>query len=242
MSLTIRNLRVAVGETGILSGLDLEVASGEIHAIMGPNGSGKSTLAFSLAGHPSYSINSGSISLDGNDITDASPEDRARAGLFLSFQHPVEIPGVSMRNFLRTAFLALYGEKALPEFAKRFQEALAQLGLPETFATRSINEGFSGGEKKRMEMVQLLTLRPKYAVLDETDSGLDVDAIKLVGNAIMAAKKNGCGILLITHYARLLTHVIPDVVHILQKGKITKTGDAALANEIERSGYEKRSD
>lgn len=242
MSLTIRNLRVAVGETGILSGLDLEIASGKIHAIMGPNGSGKSTLAFSLAGHPSYNIQSGSILLDGNDMTDASPEDRARAGLFLSFQHPVEIPGVSMRNFLRTAFLAQNGEAALPDFFSRFSEALKQLGLPETFASRSINEGFSGGEKKRMEMVQLLTLRPKYAVLDETDSGLDVDAIKLVGSAIMAAKKNGCGILLITHYARLLTHVIPNVVHILQKGKITKTGDAALANEIERSGYEKRSD
>ncbi len=237
MALVIRHLSVAVSGNDIVAGLDVALSPGKIHAVMGPNGSGKSTLAFACIGHPQYTITGGSIELDGKDITEATPEARAVAGLFLSFQNPVEIPGVTVRNFLRTAFLALRGENALKDFEPRLAGAMEALGLDASFASRSINDGFSGGEKKRMEMVQLLLLCPKYAILDETDSGLDVDAVKLVGKAICKAQIQGCGILLITHYARLLAHVQLDVVHIMQRGRITQSGGAELAQTIERDGY-----
>ena len=239
MAFSISTLHVSVEGTEIVHGISLEVAPGSVHAIMGPNGSGKSTLAQALAGHAQYQITSGSVELDGKDITREPADIRARAGLFLSFQYPVEISGVPTQQFLRTAYNATHDTTVDPvAFSKHLKQEMAGLQLDPSFAKRSLNEGFSGGEKKRMEMLQLVVLQPAYAILDETDSGLDVDAIKLVAAAVTQAKKAGTGILLITHYSRILRFVHPDAVHILVKGKIVHSADAKLAHEIEEHGYE----
>ena len=238
MVLTVDHLAVRVEGKDILHDVSFAIGAGEVHALMGPNGSGKSTLANALMGHPRYTITSGSLKLDGKDITFAKPDERAQAGLFLSFQYPVEIPGVSVQNFLRTAWRSLHnGKPDHKAFTVRFQQALADLQIDPTFAKRAINEGFSGGEKKRMEMLQLAVLQPKFVILDETDSGLDVDALKVVAAGIERAQHAGIGILLITHYPRLLEYVVPNFVHVLVQGRITQSGGKDLAYEIERVGY-----
>ncbi|MEK7639975.1 MAG: Fe-S cluster assembly ATPase SufC [Patescibacteria group bacterium] len=238
MVLTVDHLAVRVEGKDILHDVSFAIGAGEVHALMGPNGSGKSTLANALMGHPRYTITSGSLKLDGKDITFAKPDERAQAGLFLSFQYPVEIPGVSVQNFLRTAWRSLHnGKLDHKAFTVRFQQALADLQIDPTFAKRAINEGFSGGEKKRMEMLQLAVLQPKFVILDETDSGLDVDALKVVAAGIERAQHAGIGILLITHYPRLLEYVVPNFVHVLVQGRITQSGGKDLAYEIERVGY-----
>ncbi|MEK7519071.1 MAG: Fe-S cluster assembly ATPase SufC [Patescibacteria group bacterium] len=238
MVLTVDHLAVRVEGKDILHDVSFAIGAGEVHALMGPNGSGKSTLANALMGHPRYTITSGSLKLDGKDITFAKPDERAQAGLFLSFQYPVEIPGVSVQNFLRTAWRSLHnGKLDHKAFTVRFQQALADLQIDPTFAKRAINEGFSGGEKKRMEMLQLAVLQPKFVILDETDSGLDVDALKVVAAGIERARHAGIGILLITHYPRLLEYVVPNFVHVLVQGRITQSGGKDLAYEIERVGY-----
>jgi Fe-S cluster assembly ATP-binding protein len=238
MSLSLKNLSVAVANKSVVNGVDLVLNAGEVVAIMGPNGSGKSSLANALAGHPKYTTTAGNIKLDNTEITKLSADKRARAGLFLSLQHPPAINGVSVANFLRTAVGAQTGEAQNPqEFYKKLTAQLEELKMPTDFARRQVHVGFSGGEKKRLEILQLLMLKPKYAILDEIDSGLDVDALKLVADGITAAKKAGAGILLITHYNRLLKHVTPDTVHIMDKGKIIKTGGAELAGAIEKNGY-----
>ncbi|AKM11142.1 Fe-S cluster assembly ATPase SufC [Croceicoccus naphthovorans] len=242
--LKIENLTAEVGGKTILNGLNLTVNAGEVHAIMGPNGAGKSTLAYTLGGRPGYEITGGSVTFDGIDLLALDPHERAAAGLFLGFQYPVEIPGVSNVQFLREAANAQRkhrGEEALTggEFLKLAKEKAALLRMDMDMLKRPVNVGFSGGEKKRNEMVQMGILDPKFAVLDETDSGLDIDALRVVGegiNSIMRAP--GKGVLLITHYQRLLDYVKPDFVHILAKGKIVKTGGPELAHELEREGYE----
>jgi Fe-S cluster assembly ATP-binding protein len=238
MALTVDHLAVRVEGKDILHDVTFAIGAGEVHALMGPNGSGKSTLANALMGHPRYEIATGKVAIGGVDLTHAAPETRAQAGLFLSFQYPVEIPGVSVQNFLRTAWRSLHGgtldHKA---FSARLQQALGDLQIDPTFAKRAINEGFSGGEKKRMEMLQIAVLEPKFAILDETDSGLDVDALKVVAASIERARHDGIGILLITHYPRLLEYVVPDTVHILVQGRLTQSGGKDLAYEIERVGY-----
>jgi len=239
MSLKVSNLHVAVERAEILHGMSLDVAPGSVHAVMGPNGSGKSTLAYALSGHPRYSITSGKICVDEVDITNLGPDERARAGLFLSFQYPVEVTGVPVRQFLRTAYEAIHQVQANPlEFSQKVKKEMSGLHLDPSFAKRSVNEGFSGGEKKRLEMLQLSVLEPKYAVLDETDSGLDVDAIKLVAESIKRAQASGMGILLITHYPRILQFLVPDQVHIVTDGRRVKSGDVRLAHYIEQHGYE----
>ncbi len=238
MSLNIKNLSVTVEETEIIHGLSLEIPKGQVHAIMGPNGSGKSTLANTLLGHPKYSISSGSVVVDDIDVTEQSPDQRAKAGLFLSMQYPPEIGGVSLVNFLRLSYEAIKGEKQNPiTFFRQVKEVMQTLSMDEEFAKRSINTGFSGGEKKRAEILQMLVLKPTYAILDETDSGLDVDALKIVAEGINRFKSADTGVLLITHYNRLLEYVVPDVVHIMVDGRIVKSGDASLAHEVEQSGY-----
>lgn len=238
MSLQISQLKISVDNQEIVHGLSLEIKPGEVHAIMGPNGSGKSTLVNTLAGHPKYLITEGSILIDGTDITAAKPEDRAKAGLFLSPQYPPEIAGVSIANFLRLAVGAKRGVNLNPlEFYKEIKTAMKALGIDESFAKRAINSGFSGGEKKRAEILQLALLQPTYALLDETDSGLDVDALKIVGEGISAFQNAERGILLITHYARLLEYIKPTHVHIMRDGQIIKSGGPELAQEIEASGY-----
>jgi Fe-S cluster assembly ATP-binding protein len=241
--LVISGLRVAVAGTEILKGIDLKVEPGKVHALMGPNGSGKSTLAFAMAGHPAYHIEAGSVTLDGTDLLALSADKRARAGLFLSFQYPAAIPGVSVANFIRTARMAVRPDDLPPaKFRKMIYEKLEVLGMDPAFLSRYVNDGFSGGEKKRLEMLQLAILAPKYAVLDETDSGLDVDALQAVGASIEAlrATEEGreTGFLIITHYPRILRHVPADVVHIMLDGRIVKTGGADLAERIEREGYD----
>ncbi len=238
MSLKISQLKISVDNQEIVHGLSLEIKPGEVHAIMGPNGSGKSTLVNTLAGHPKYLVTEGSIAIDGLDITTAKPEDRAKAGLFLSPQYPPEIAGVSIANFLRLAVGAKRGVNLNPlEFYKEIKVAMKALGIDESFAKRAINSGFSGGEKKRAEILQLALLQPTYALLDETDSGLDVDALKIVGEGINAFQNAEHGILLITHYARLLEYIKPTHVHIMRDGLIIKSGGPELAQEIETSGY-----
>lgn len=238
--LEIRNLHVSVENKEILKGINLVIAPGEIHAIMGPNGSGKSTLANVLMGHPKYTITEGEIILDNENITNAKVQDRAKAGLFLSQQYLPEIAGVTVSSFLRTAIAAKTGEKQHPvKFHKYLLDTMESLGMNKDFAARYVNAGFSGGEKKRLETLQLKMLDPKYAILDETDSGLDVDALKLVSEGINAFQDGTKGILLITHYNRILQYVVPDFVHIMVGGTIVKTGGKELALEVEETGYNK---
>jgi Fe-S cluster assembly ATP-binding protein len=243
--LEIRDLHVSVDAEGglreILRGVDLAVQSGQTHAIMGPNGSGKSTLAYSIAGHPKYHVTSGSVTLDGADVLAMSVDARARAGLFLAMQYPVEIPGVSVSNFLRSAATSLRGEAPkLREWVGQMNSAMKQLAIDPTFATRNVNEGFSGGEKKRHEILQLELLKPKMAILDETDSGLDVDALRVVSEGVNRVREGGdVGVLLITHYTRILRYITPDFVHVFAGGRIVEEGGPELAQELEESGYER---
>ena len=243
-SLQIRDLYVSVGTDAeprpILKGVNLTINPGEIHAIMGPNGSGKSTLAYSLAGHPKYTVTSGSVLLDGTELMGLSVDERAKAGLFLAMQYPVEVPGVSVANFLRTAKTAIDGQAPpLRTWVKTVNESLAAMELSSEFSARSVNEGFSGGEKKRNEIVQLDLLNPKYAILDETDSGLDIDALKIVSDGVNRFRAQGDrGVLLITHYTRILRYVPPDFVHVFVNGRIVAEGDAWLADQLEETGYE----
>lgn len=242
-TLEIRNLHVSVntenGAVEILKGVNLTINSGETHAIMGPNGSGKSTLAYSIAGHPKYSIVEGSVTLDGADVLEMTVDERARAGLFLAMQYPVEVPGVSVSNFLRTAATALRGEAPkLRTWVAEVKEAMEALNMDPAFASRNVNEGFSGGEKKRHEIMQLELLRPKIAILDETDSGLDVDALRVVSEGVNRAKEsNNLGVLLITHYTRILKYIKPDFVHVFSNGHIVEEGGADLADKLEANGY-----
>ena len=241
--LEIRGLQVVVntenGPKEILKGVDLTVNSGETHAIMGPNGSGKSTLAYSIAGHPKYEIPGGTVHLDGQDILEMSVDERAKAGLFLAMQYPVEVPGVSVSNFLRTAATALRGEAPnLRKWVGEVKDAMAALKMDPAFAERSVNEGFSGGEKKRHEIMQLELLKPRIAILDETDSGLDVDALKVVSEGVNRAKANNdLGVLLITHYTRILRYIKPDFVHVFANGRIVEEGGPELAEKLEEQGY-----
>jgi Fe-S cluster assembly ATP-binding protein len=241
-TLEIRDLHVAVGEgedaTEILKGVDLTVRSGETHAIMGPNGSGKSTLAYSIAGHPKYTVTGGRVLLDGADVLSMTVDERARAGLFLAMQYPVEVPGVSVSNFLRTAVTAVRGEAPkLRTWTKEVNTAMAELGMDKAFAERSVNEGFSGGEKKRHEILQLELLQPKIAILDETDSGLDVDALRVVSEGVNKVRGNGIGTLLITHYTRILRYIKADRVHVFFDGRIVESGGPELADRLEAEGY-----
>ncbi len=238
--LEIKNLHVSVENKEILKGINLAIHPGEVHAIMGPNGSGKSTLANVLMGHPKYAITNGQILLDGVDITTAKVQDRAKAGLFLSQQYLPEVAGVTVSSFLRTAIAAKTGEKQHPvKFHKHLLAVMESLGMNKDFAARYLNVGFSGGEKKRLETLQLKMLDPKYAILDETDSGLDVDALKLVSDGINAFQDGTKGILLITHYNRILQYVVPNFVHIMVGGTIVKSGGKELALEVEETGYNK---
>jgi Fe-S cluster assembly ATP-binding protein len=239
--LEIRNLHVRVEEREILKGVDLDVSKGEIHALMGPNGSGKSTLASTIMGHPSYEITEGTITFKGEDITGADPEDRAHAGLFLAFQYPVSIPGVSIANFLRMAINT--GRKDDPinvrEFGKRLGHAVELLDVDRAFTSRHVNEGFSGGEKKRAEILQMAMLAPEVAVLDETDSGLDIDALRTVAEGVEKLHaEQGMGALIITHYQRILHYVKPQFVHILMDGRIVMEGGSELVERLEREGYD----
>ena len=240
--LEIRNLhaRIVDGDT-ILHGIDLTVPKGEVHALMGPNGSGKSTLAKIIAGDPSYEITEGDVLVDGESVLELEPDERARAGLYLAFQYPVEVPGVSIANFLRLALNARRDEGdeiEVMEFYNKLQDAVKKLNWDDSIIERNLHEGFSGGEKKRSEILQLLVLEPKYAILDETDSGLDIDALKVVSQGVNAARGPDFGALVITHYQRLLNYIVPDVVHIMVKGKIVKTGDKELAKELDVKGYD----
>jgi Fe-S cluster assembly ATP-binding protein len=238
-TLEIRGLTVSVEDKEILRGVDLTVSSGETHAIMGPNGSGKSTLAYSIAGHPKYTVNSGSITLDGEDVLKMAVDERARAGLFLAMQYPTEIPGVTVSNFLRTAATSMRGEAPkLRLWIKEVKAAMAALEMDPAFAERNVNEGFSGGEKKRHEVLQLELLKPKIAILDETDSGLDVDALRVVSEGVNRVRESGdIGTLLITHYTRILRYITPDFVHVMAGGRIVDSGGAELAKKLEDEGY-----
>lgn len=244
-TLEIRGLTVTVdtenGVKEILRGVDLTVKSGETHAIMGPNGSGKSTLAYSIAGHPKYAITGGTVTLDGEDVLAMKVDERARAGLFLAMQYPVEVPGVTVSNFLRTAKTAVDGEAPkLRTWVKDVKEAMGNLRMDPAFAERNVNEGFSGGEKKRHEILQMELLRPKIAVLDETDSGLDVDALRVVSEGVNRAKEStDVGVLLITHYTRILRYIKPDFVHVFIDGKIVEEGGPELADRLEAEGYDR---
>jgi len=254
--LVIKGLRVAplgAPEREILQGIDLEVGPGEVHAIMGPNGSGKTTLAYALMGHPSYVINGGSVTWKGRELLGMSPDKRSRLGMFLAFQYPTAIPGLSVASFIRSAVNAklqgidkttdvdptdsMRGGISMLDFRKKMREKLALLRMDETFVTRYVNEGFSGGEKKRLEMLQMAMLEPEMAILDETDSGLDIDALRIVAEGVNAMLNQNLGVLLITHYQRLLNHIRPDVVHVLAQGRIVKTGGRDLALRLEEEGY-----
>ncbi len=239
--LEIRDLHVSVEDKKILDGVNLTIKAGETHAIMGPNGSGKSTLAYSIAGHPKYTVTSGTVTLDGEDVLAMTVDARARAGMFLAMQYPVEVPGVTVSNFLRSAATAVRGEApALRHWIKEQKEAMAKLEMDPAFASRNVNEGFSGGEKKRHEILQLELLKPKIAILDETDSGLDIDALRVVSEGVNRVRATGeTGTLLITHYTRILRYIEPDFVHVFVKGKIVEEGGKELADELEANGYEK---
>ena len=243
--LTVRDLHVSVDAEGgprpILRGVDLTIRNGETHALMGPNGSGKSTLAYAVAGHPRYIVTSGAITLDGDDVLDMTVDERARAGLFLAMQYPVEVPGVSVSNFLRTAVTASRGEAPkLRLWVKEVKEAMGALAIDPSFAERNVNEGFSGGEKKRSEILQLELLQPRIAILDEIDSGLDVDALKVVSDGINRIRETGeSGVMLITHYTRILRYVKPDFVHVFFDGRIVEEGGPELADRLEAEGYER---
>ncbi|MBC7290030.1 MAG: Fe-S cluster assembly ATPase SufC [Actinotalea sp.] len=244
-TLEIKDLHVSVetkeGAKPILRGVDLTVRSGETHAIMGPNGSGKSTLAYSLAGHPKYEITSGTVLLDGEDVLAMSVDERARAGMFLAMQYPVEVPGVSVSNFLRTAKTAIDGQApALRTWVKDVRGAMEQLRMDPVFAERNVNEGFSGGEKKRHEILQMELLKPRIAILDETDSGLDVDALRVVSEGVNRVRSTGeTGVLLITHYTRILRYIQPDFVHVFVDGRIAEEGGPELAERLEAEGYDR---
>jgi len=242
-TLEIRDLYVSVetenGPKEILKGVDLTVQAGQTHALMGPNGSGKSTLAYSLAGHPKYTVTSGSITFDGEDVLEMSVDERARSGLFLAMQYPVEVPGVSVSNFLRTSKTAIDGEAPkLRTWVKDVKSSMQKLSIDEAFSERDLNTGFSGGEKKRQEILQLGLLNPKMAVLDETDSGLDIDALRIVSDGVNRFKENGDkGVLLITHYTRILRYIKPDFVHVFVDGRIAEEGGPELAEKLEEQGY-----
>ena len=244
-TLEIRDLHVCVdteqGTKEILRGVDLTIRSGETHAIMGPNGSGKSTLAYSIAGHPKYKVTAGTITLDGEDVLAMKVDERARAGLFLAMQYPVEVPGVTVSNFLRTAKTAIDGEAPkLRTWVKVVKTAMADLRMDSTFAERNVNEGFSGGEKKRHEILQMELLRPRFAILDETDSGLDVDALKVVSEGVNRIKADAeVGVMLITHYTRILRYIEPDFVHVFVDGRIAEQGGPELADRLENEGYDR---
>jgi Fe-S cluster assembly ATP-binding protein len=241
--LEISNLRAGTAGNEILKGLDLSVAAGEVHAIMGPNGSGKSTLAQVIAGHADYDVSSGTVEFEGNNLLELEPEERAREGIFLGFQYPVEIPGVNNAYLLKAALNARREHQGLDEidafeFLKLAKEKMALLGMDQSFLNRGVNEGFSGGEKKRNEILQMAMLEPKLAILDETDSGLDIDALKAVANGVNALRDPERAIVLVTHYQRLLDYIEPDYVHVLSGGRIVRSGDKTLAQELEEKGYE----
>jgi Fe-S cluster assembly ATP-binding protein len=241
-TLEIKDLKVSIetdqGTKHILKGVDLTINEGEIHAVMGPNGSGKSTLAYTIAGHPRYKVEGGSITFDGQNVLEMSVDERARAGLFLAMQYPVEIPGVTVTNFLRTAKTAIDGEEpSIRHWGGTVKEAMGKLRMDPSFAARNVNEGFSGGEKKRHEILQLELLKPKFAVLDETDSGLDVDALKIVSEGVNRLRSPDRAMVVITHYQRLLNYIVPDFVHVMSKGRVVKSGGKELALELEASGY-----
>jgi len=240
-SLQIEDLHVSIGDREILRGLNLEVPSGEVHAIMGPNGSGKSTLAKVMAGHPDYTVTGGDVKIDGESILGLEADERSRAGLFLAFQYPMEVPGVTIANFIRAARQARLPEgeelEATDYYAELYSK-MDQLQIPRNFTSRAVNEGFSGGEKKRCEILQMAMLSPRYAVLDETDSGLDIDALRIVSEGVNALRGPDVGMLVITHYQRLLTYIVPDVVHVMMAGRIVLTGDKSLALKLEAEGYE----
>jgi Fe-S cluster assembly ATP-binding protein len=241
--LKIHDLHVAVGDKPVLNGLDLEVPTGEVHAIMGPNGSGKSTLAHVLAGRPGYRISAGSVTLDGRDLLKLEPEERAHEGVFLGFQYPVEIPGVNNVYLLKAALNAARKHRGLAEvdafeFLGLVREKMQLMRMDESFLSRGVNEGFSGGEKKRNEILQMLVLEPKLAILDETDSGLDIDALKVVANGVNTLRAPERSVVLVTHYQRLLDYVVPDRVHVLVRGRIARSGDRTLALELDKRGYD----
>ncbi|KAB1160772.1 MULTISPECIES: Fe-S cluster assembly ATPase SufC [Tenacibaculum] len=241
--LKIENLHAQVEDKDILKGINLEVKAGEVHAIMGPNGAGKSTLSSVIAGNENYEVTSGNIELEGEDISELAPEERAHAGVFLSFQYPVEIPGVTVTNFIKTAINESRKAQGLEEMPakdmlKKIREKSELLEIDRKFLSRSLNEGFSGGEKKRNEIFQMAMLEPKLAILDETDSGLDIDALRIVANGVNKLKSENNAVVVITHYQRLLDYIVPDYVHVLHDGKIVKTGDASLALKLEEKGYD----
>jgi Fe-S cluster assembly ATP-binding protein len=245
--LRIENLRVAIDGKEILRGVDLNIRQGEVHALMGPNGSGKSTLSYALMGHPNYEVTGGSVTLDGRDILAMEPDERAKAGLFLAFQYPTSIPGVTVANFLRHAVTNVRnpgrkeGEDLIPmrDFRKEIRDQMNELGMDHEFARRYLNEGFSGGEKKRAEILQLAMLRPAFAILDETDSGLDIDAVRIVSEGVnRVAARNATGVLVITHYERILTYIKPQFVHILFGGQIVENGGPELVKQLESQGYD----
>jgi Fe-S cluster assembly ATP-binding protein len=241
--LSIKNLCARIGENQILTGVDLEIKAGEVHAIMGPNGSGKSTLASVLAGREEFEVTDGTVKFLGRDLLELSPEERAREGIFMAFQYPVEIPGVSTINFMKTAVNQVRGHRGQPpldavSFLNLMKEKMHLVEIDQSLLNRSLNEGFSGGEKKRNEIFQLAMLDPKLAILDETDSGLDIDALKIVANGVNKLRSKDKGIIVVTHYQRLLEYIIPDYVHVLYKGKIVKSGGKDLAHELEAKGYD----
>ena len=243
--LEVKNLHVSIEGKEILKGLDLTIEQGKVHAIMGPNGTGKSTLAYTLMGHPSYEVTEGEVFFKGQNILELDPDERSRLGLFLAFQYPVAIPGVTVANFLRTALNARRRAEnpddkgiPIPEFRKMLKEKMAMLKVDQSFAGRYLNDGFSGGEKKRAEILQMATLQPEIAILDETDSGLDIDALRIVSDGVNALLSKDLGVLVITHYQRLLNYIKPDYVHILLDGRIVESGDAELALHLEEKGYE----
>jgi Fe-S cluster assembly ATP-binding protein len=237
--LEIRDLTVEVDDTEILRGVNLDLDKGKTIALMGPNGSGKSTLAYAIAGHPAYDVTGGTIRWQGTDLTELTPDERARLGVFLAMQYPVEVPGVSVTNFLRTALNATSDEEIpVRQFMQRLKGEMAELGVDESFLQRSVNEGFSGGEKKRFEILQMALLKPALAVLDETDSGLDVDALKVVAEGVNRLQGPDLGTLIITHYTRILRYIRPDEVHVMSEGRIVASGGAELADELEERGYD----
>jgi Fe-S cluster assembly ATP-binding protein len=243
--LEINNLHVSIEDKEILKGLDLTLPQGEVHAIMGPNGTGKSTLAYTLMGHPSYHVTSGGVSFKGKDLLAMSPDERSRFGLFLAFQYPLSIPGVTVANFLRTAVNARRRAEnpqdkgvPIPEFRKLLKEKMDFLKMDPTFAGRYLNEGFSGGEKKRTEILQMAILKPEIAILDETDSGLDIDALRIVSEGVNSLRNPDLGVLVITHYQRILNYIKPDVVHVMMDGRVVETGGPDLALHLEEHGYD----
>src|SRR3954447_5569406 len=239
--LEINDLRISIGEKPIVKGLSLTINQGEIHAIMGPNGTGKSTLAKAIAGHPDYTITGGDVLLDGKSVLAMEADERARAGVFLAFQYPSEIPGVSIANFLRAAVQARMAEGEEIDatgYYKRLYAKMDMLKIDRKFTSRSVNEGFSGGEKKRCEILQMAMLEPKFALMDETDSGLDIDALRIVADGVNTLRGPNLGVLMITHYQRLLNYIVPDFVHVMYDGRIVKSGDKSLALELEAKGYD----